>query len=181
MKDVKEDLLKYLDHGDDEEYEEPSFRHATNPSHPPSRKEGAGLKPNPSKTRSARDNRPTGMGWKSSGKRVRCGMEGCQAFESPAHSGFCSYHESQNLGVGEKPEVLRYRACKVYCIECTGFCSPQAPGEDEHLYCDVCERQSNWDNEQMFRKAALQQKTAALNAKKKKDPEDFVWKPSPPE
>jgi hypothetical protein len=178
MKNEKLDLLQYVGGTEPEEYEEPSFRHATNPrqSNPtPSRPmpaAKAGL--NPSKSRSAnRDNRPTGAGRKSSGARVRCGIEGCQAFESPAHSGFCSYHESQNLGVGERPEVLRYRACKGYCIECTGFCSPPAPGEDEHLYCDVCERQSNWDNEQEFKKAALK--------RKKKDPEDFVWKPSLPE
>jgi hypothetical protein len=119
------------------------------PSRPPEYGDGS----KPSKTRSAnRPNRPTGTGRKSSGKRVRCGMEGCQAFESPAHSGYCSYHESQHLGVGEKPETLRYRVCPMYCLDCTGFCSPPKPGDDEHQYCDVCEKQMTYDNEQKYKK-----------------------------
>jgi len=85
----------------------------------------------------------TGTGRKSTRARERCQMEGCQAFASPAHSGYCSWHESQNLVPGERPEVLRTRACKIACVDCTGFCSAPEPGEDEPQYCDACIRAIN--------------------------------------
>jgi hypothetical protein len=97
-------------------------------------------------------------------------MLGCQAFESPAHSGFCSYHESQSLGVGEKPEVLRYRACRVYCLDCTGFCSPPAPGDDEHLYCDVCEKQMTYDAEQQDKKYKKEYREEVRKVRLKRTP-----------
>jgi hypothetical protein len=95
---------------------------------------GGYKKPKPS-FRARRDNGETGTGEKSSGKRNRCGMDDCQAFESPAKSGYCSFHESQHLNEGEKPAELKQRLC----LECHGLCEPPIPGEDENQYCRACE------------------------------------------
>jgi len=54
--------------------------------------------------------------------------------------------------------VLRDRQCKIACLDCTGFCSPPKPGEDEPEYCDACiwainhsdEDKSSLDNERLL-------------------------------
>lgn len=99
---------------------------------------GGYKKPKPPRAR--RDNGETGTGKKSSGKRNRCGVEGCQAFASPALSGYCSYHESKHLNEGEKPAALKGRLC----LECHNLCEPPRPGEDEPQYCNQC---LEWQNE----------------------------------
>jgi hypothetical protein len=77
----------------------------------------------------------TGTGKKSSGKRTRCAVAGCQAFESPAKSGYCSFHESKALAVGEKPAVLKNRKC----AKCSNFTAPPVGTDDEYTLCDDCE------------------------------------------
>jgi hypothetical protein len=76
----------------------------------------------------------TGSGKKASGKRQRCRMAGCQTFESPAHTGFCSFHEMQALTVGESTTVLRQRVC----ADCKGLCERPRPGEEEPEFCKDC-------------------------------------------
>lgn len=137
---MKENLAKYLD---DEVQESGSTgqrfvaRKQTRKINKPTSGWNGG-KRNPHTPFRSRPKGDTGTGKKSSGARQRCDVGGCQAFASPAHSGYCSYHESQNLAVGERPVVLRSRECKIACLDCTGFCSPPRPGEDEPEYCDAC-------------------------------------------
>jgi len=126
---MSEDLSKYLD-AEPTGYK-PVARKQTRKSHTSSGWSG-GYK------RSTIPKGDTGTGKKSNGARQRCEMAGCQAFASPAHSGYCSYHECQNLAAGERPVVLRSRQCKIACLDCTGFCSPPRPGDDEPEYCDAC-------------------------------------------
>lgn len=101
-------------------------------------------------TRLMKPNGATGTGRKSSGKRTRCLMPKCQAFESPAKSGYCVTHELEHLAVGEKPAVLRTRKCKSVSIDCTGFCAPAKKDEDEPEFCDACSQALHEDAANRF-------------------------------
>lgn len=131
---MKEDLSKYLDDGSSGEQYVVASRPKPTPKSKPKYDgwNGGYSKPKPVTRR--RDNGETGTGRRSSGKRRRCGVDGCQAFESPAHCGYCSYHESRHLNEGEKPTELKGRLCQ----ECRNLCAPPRPGEDEELYCEAC-------------------------------------------
>jgi hypothetical protein len=76
----------------------------------------------------------TGTGRKSTQARPRCQMDDCQAFQSPARSGYCSWHESQHLAPGEQPKILHKRGC----MTCGNLCEPPLPGEDEPQFCKTC-------------------------------------------
>lgn len=103
-------------------------------------------KPRPEKqTRTPKPNGETGTGRKASGKRQRCLMPRCQAFESPARSGYCVTHELEHLAEGESPAVLRSRRCKGASLDCKGFCSAPKRGEDEPEFCSECIKALNED------------------------------------
>ncbi len=141
---MAEDLSKYLDDGDEPHSVRRGFVSRTK-SKPKSKTYdgGSGWNPNSKPRTRLRDNGETGTGRKSSGARPRCQMDGCQAFQSPARSGYCSWHESQHLAEGETPQALKNRLCK----ECRiNLCKPPRPAEagkpwtaeDEPEYCEAC-------------------------------------------
>jgi hypothetical protein len=136
-----EDLAKYLDDEGSSQYVS-ACRARPKPKSQPNYDGWNGGYSKPKSRR--RDNGETGTGKKSSGKRNRCAVDGCQAFESPARSGYCSYHESKHLNEGEKPTELKGRLC----MECHNLCEPPRPGEDEPQYCNQClEWRGNPDRE----------------------------------
>jgi hypothetical protein len=132
---MAEDLSKYLDDGDEPHSVRRGFVSRTK-SKPKSKTYdgGSGWNPNSKPRTRLRDNGETGTGRKSSGARPRCQMDGCQAFQSPARSGYCSWHESQHLAPGETPKVLRSRKCR----DCSNLCSPPVGTDDESILCDGC-------------------------------------------
>jgi hypothetical protein len=128
---MAEDLSKYLD-------DEPSVKQAfvaRKQTRKSNTATSSGWDGGYSKPRTySRPKGETGTGKKSSGARARCEMEGCQAFQSPARSGYCSWHESQHLAEGEQPKVLRSRKCR----DCSNLCSPPEGTDDESILCDGC-------------------------------------------
>lgn len=81
--------------------------------------------------------KPKGKPVDRNGKvREKCKAPGnCPAMADPSGTGFCSWHNSQALNVGEKVEVLKHDR---KCGQCGGLCKPPRPGEDEQETCDSC-------------------------------------------
>ena len=66
--------------------------------------------------------------------RQKCKAALCPAMADPSDTGFCSYHNSQALNVGEPVKLVEQRRCR----ECKGLCEPPTPGMDEPDMCETC-------------------------------------------
>src|ERR1035441_1150228 len=66
--------------------------------------------------------------------RQKCKTTLCPAMADPSGTGYCSWHNTQALNVGDSVALVEQRRCK----ECKGLCEPPTPGMDEPEMCDTC-------------------------------------------
>lgn len=84
------------------------------------------------------------VGQKSSGKRKKCMATNCIAMASPSGSGYCSWHESQALEVGQRTDkVFKCKRCSnaatsesEYCSECQDWLRAMNTGKHEEYEGD---------------------------------------------